>query len=318
MKRASAALGVLLALAAADARAAAPSARAEAAAKAAYDRGVAAHARRDYASAAREFARADALAPNPVALRAALDAALAADDPALLSELAERSAREPADSDLRASVEAARKRADGRAGRVAIACPARCAATIDGARVDVKKPAWTRVGQHTVVVRSGGQTKSQVVDVGAGETVTVGEGDPPAATPAATPAPEPDAPPEESAHAGLPPVVVWIGVGATVVFGGAATFFAFETKSDHQAFVDAGCDKAPEPGCASKQSDGERAQTLANVGLAAAALAGVATIVVAVGFTDWSGRRAGGASGALRASATPLPGGAAAGLAGSF
>ena len=41
-------------------------------AKEAYDRGVAAHERGDHQRAAEEFARADAIAPSPVALQAAL------------------------------------------------------------------------------------------------------------------------------------------------------------------------------------------------------------------------------------------------------
>src|SRR5580693_6760902 len=56
----------------------------------AFERGSAAYRLGDYARAAAEYARADALDPNPAALRAALDAATLADDPVLGEELIER------------------------------------------------------------------------------------------------------------------------------------------------------------------------------------------------------------------------------------
>lgn len=76
-------------------------------AKQAYDRGVSAFKRGDEKGAAQEFARADALEPTPVALQAALDAAIEADDLALASVLLERSKRAPATPGLAASITAA-------------------------------------------------------------------------------------------------------------------------------------------------------------------------------------------------------------------
>ncbi|MDI1452178.1 hypothetical protein QHF85_49515, partial [Polyangium sp. 6x1] len=71
------AAAALVLLCAAPSRAAEPAATE---AKAAYDRGAAAYERGDMATAARELARADALAPNPVALASALRAAIEGDD----------------------------------------------------------------------------------------------------------------------------------------------------------------------------------------------------------------------------------------------
>src|SRR5687767_10529928 len=96
----------------------APSADARARAKEAYDRGVEAHNKGDMHKAAQEFARADALAPSGVALQAALDAAIEADDPALGGELLERSTREKPSGQLAASVSQAKTKFAGRAGRV--------------------------------------------------------------------------------------------------------------------------------------------------------------------------------------------------------
>jgi len=60
------------------------------AARAAYDRGAAAFKAKRYAEAAAELVRADALAPNAVALESALKAAELADDAALAMTLADR------------------------------------------------------------------------------------------------------------------------------------------------------------------------------------------------------------------------------------
>ncbi len=89
-------------------------------AKEAYARGVAAHERGDLALAAREFAAADAFAPSSVALQAALEAAVDADDPVIGGELIERSKRvaSPVPPKLAQSVDAAKKQLGGRAGRV--------------------------------------------------------------------------------------------------------------------------------------------------------------------------------------------------------
>ena len=59
-------------------------------AREAYDRGIAAFQRGEFAAAAREFATADAIVPSSVALHAALDAAIRADDPVLGVALLDR------------------------------------------------------------------------------------------------------------------------------------------------------------------------------------------------------------------------------------
>jgi len=61
----------------------------------AYARGTSAYRRGDYAAAAREYAAADALAPNPVALQAAIDATVLGDDPVFGTTLLDRARGEP-------------------------------------------------------------------------------------------------------------------------------------------------------------------------------------------------------------------------------
>ncbi len=277
-------------------------------AKEAYDRGVAAHERSDFTSAAREFALADSLAPSPVALQAALDAAVDADDPVIGGELLERSKRltPPLNPKVAQSIEAARKKLGGRAGRVRVTCPAgtSCTAAIDGRSFDTKNPTWVVTGPHTVVVQLEGDTQSKGVDVKAGEVVEVApvkkaataaapEAPLPAAVPVRAPPPAPPQPrtPDDTTtpRTGLPPWAVLIGAGATVVIGGGAAYFMVQTRSTHDDFVSAGCERGPAAGCNSLKDDGDAQQRTANLALGLSAVLAVATVVIAVGFTDWSG-----------------------------
>lgn len=179
-------------------------------ARRAYDRGVKAYAKHDAATAAREFALADELAPSPVALRAALDAAIEADDPVLGSELVERASRAPSPPELSASVEKAKRAFSKRVGRVVLHCGEgrTCDGTVDGAPLVPGKPRIVRIGEHQVRLRSGATEESSRVTVAGDELVEVhlsaAAGMPPvvpkpaepaAPTPAAAPAPTAALPP---------------------------------------------------------------------------------------------------------------------------
>jgi hypothetical protein len=315
MRRAFAIAALLAAsLAPASARAQSDLARA----KEAYDRGVAAHQRGDFRAAAREFADADALAPSAVALQAALDEAVDADDPVVGSELLERSKRVPAPvpAKLARSIDAARKKLGGRAGRVHVTCPAgaACTATMDDAPFDTKKASWTGLGPHKLVVVVDGEPLLKTIDVKANDTVEIaplsrsaapGTGPAPAPVtpvgplpPTAPPPPtEPPAAPPEAvrpaptppaeARGGLPPVVFWVGLGVTAAAGATAGYFMLHTKSLHDDFASAGCSDAPASGCDTKKSDGESAQTTANITLGVTAGLAVLVTLVGVAFTDW-------------------------------
>jgi len=302
-------------------------------AKEAYDRGTQAHERGDFRRAAEEFARADALAPSSVALQAALDAAVDADDPVLGGELLERSKRAPATGGLAASVDAATRKLGGRAGRVHVTCPtgARCVSTVDGQALDGAKGGWLKVGPHKLVVQIDGTADTRTVEVRAGETTEVmpvrmtdkpGAVVPPVPAPAPSSASSssssPSSPPsaEPARHKPLPPVAVWIGIGATVVLAGGATVFALKTKGSHSDFVDAGCDRVGTTStCAGLKDDGEGTQSIANIAFAATAVAGIATVIVGAFFVDWDrGAKAVGRAPVL----VPLAGGMAASYAVQF
>jgi hypothetical protein len=105
-------------------------------------------------------------------------------------------------------------------------------------------------------------------------------------------------------------VVFWVGVGATVVAAGASGFFMLKTKSNHDDFVSAGCDKAPFAGCDTKKSDGDSMQTTANIALGVTAGLALVVTVIGVAFTDW---KTGKSAAALRV-LVPSAGGAACSL----
>lgn len=270
-------------------------------AKEAYDRGTKAHERGDFKKAAEEFAKADALAPSPVALQAALDAAVEADDPVLGAELLDRSKRAPAKGALSSSIDAATKKLGGRAGRVKVMCPAnaQCSSTIDGVVFDGAKGTWTKSGTHALTIKVDGASDTRTIEVhgaeqlevmaaanGGGAAPTVA---PPAAAAATAPASSVTVAPDDDKRPPLSPVVFWVGVGVTVVLGGATTLFALRASNRHSDFEDAGCGKLSTASCSDIKDNGENAQRLANIGFVATGLVGAATIVAGAFFTDWKG-----------------------------
>lgn len=272
------------------------------AAKEAYNRGLEAHKKGDHQKAAEEFARADALAPSPVALQAAIDAAVDADDPVLGAELLERSTREPPGDALKASIDTARSKLGGRAGRVRIVCPSKCRATIDNVPVDTAKPAWAKIGPHvvTIDVESAGETLTKV-SVVADQVVEV-RPNPPAAPPPPAPVPAPvvapppapalttqDVAPPAPSSGGLSPVVFFVLAGGTLVLGGASAVLAIDTKNKHGEFEDAGCARANATPCAELKDDGEERQLATNVLLLTTGALAITTAVVGIAFTRWKG-----------------------------
>ena len=270
-------------------------------AKEAYDRGVAAHAKGDYARAAREFAAADSFAPSSVALQAALEEAVDANDPITGAELLERSKRvqPPVPERLNKSIETARKKLGGRAGRVRVSCPpgSTCTGTLDGRTFDPRTPTWALAGARTMILSIDGETETRTVDVKADDTtdVTIASKKktsplPPAAPPEVRPPPPPPpAPRPAPERSGLSPVVFIIGAGATAVAGGVTGALMVRAKSKHDDFTAGGCDAAPNAGCTALSSDGTEAQRNANIGIVVTAVLGVATIAVGAFFTDWGG-----------------------------
>lgn len=274
----------------------------------AYERGTSAYRRKDYATAAREYAAADSLSPNPVALQAAIDAAVQADDPVLGMQLLDRAKGAPRTSALLATMVVAEQRFAHRTGRIGITCPGQpCLATVDGAAIDPSLPTLVRVGAHSVMVESAGATTTRSITVPPDETVTVVP--PPApgpssATPTTAPAtvlapPLPPAPPVTPDASGLPPIWFLVGAGATAVAGVVAIGSGIDTASQNSGF--APCRTAPPPpglDCSARASSGQSAQTRTNVLVGVTAVLGLATVAL-LPFIRWHGMTAAVTAGGL-------------------
>ena len=259
-------------------------------ARSAYDRGAAAHARGDYRAAASEMARADALAPNLVALKAALDEALLADDPELGMQLVERSrARARGDATIAPSVNDAIARFAARTGRVRVDCTGRpCRVSIDARPVDLAAPAIVLAGPHRVAIDVGGAVTTKDIVVPGTHEVDVVLPPPP---PPATPPPPPPTPvatqhPTEDSK-GLSPAWFVTALGATAVAGGLAIASGIDTVNQHNSFVEKGCGSSgADPGCSTIANDGRYAQIRTNVIASVAGVLGVTAITLAF-FVTW-------------------------------
>ena len=249
-------------------------------AREAYDRGIVAFQRGEFAAAAREFATADAMVPSGVALHAALDAAIRADDPVLGVELLERVARGPADGALETTARDARAKFARRTGRVSLVCgTSPCRATIDGAAVEGGARVVLRVGPHTAMIESDGRRERRDVDVPPDDTVVLSPADAAVATP-------PPMKPRPRVSDGVSPVWVYFGIGATAIVGGLSVASGIDTAKKHSNFVDAGCDRGG-PGCLTSANDGSSAQTRTNVLLGVTAALGVTTAAIAIFAVRW-------------------------------
>jgi hypothetical protein len=299
----------------------AAAAHADETAKSAYEEGLRAHKAGDFAGAAAAFARADAIAPNDVALKAALDAAVRADDPVLGGELIDRAQGRSLGSAAQASLAAATAKLAHRSGFLVVDCIGGCTATVDGKDVGLRHPLRTTLGQHVVVAHFPGARDVTVnAAVNADETSSLHFGPPappeppptappPTAPPTAPPptappptappptAPPPTAPPPLAAPVapapaaaearGLPPFVFFIGLGVTGALGLGAVLSGVTTKGLHDDFVAADCGARANTGCATLSDDGSSAQLRTNVLGAVTGVVGVASLVVGIFFTRW-------------------------------
>lgn len=265
----------------------------------AYERGTAAYRRRDYATAAREYAAADALSPSPVALQAAIDAAVQADDPVLGMQLVERARGAPPTRALVSTMSVAEQKFAHRTGRIGITCAARpCLATIDGAAIDPAQPAVVRVGSHTVLVDSGGSAATRTVTVPPDETVVVAPPTPAAPLGASTPTPTPtptDSPaaapglaPEPRDLSGLSPAWFIAAASATAVAGGLTLASGIDTESRSASFTACRSAAMPLTSCGQLASNGQSAQTRTNVLIGVTAALGLTTALL-VPFVRWHG-----------------------------
>jgi hypothetical protein len=273
-------------------------------ARAAYDRGMRAHALRDHVTAARAFAEADALAPAPASLEAALESSMRADDALLGAELVDRAEGRAGDPGVARSLAAARKRFGGRTGKVSVDCrgESRCVASIDGTPADARKVIYVIAGPHAVVLQRGEERVERLVEVKADATVVVG-GESSASLPSTSPnTTVPTSPAGPSAgpagpagpdkpSSGVSPVWFFVGLGVTGVVGAATLVSGLDAVSKHDSFGRDGCGTdatGPKPqDCDQRGRDGESAQRRTNVLLGATAVLAVATAAVGIFVVRW-------------------------------
>jgi hypothetical protein len=222
---------------------------------------------------------ADALVPDDVTLKAALDSATLADDPVLGIQLIERATRvkdtttSPA---LAHALTLAEARFAHRTGRIVVRCND-CLALVDGAQLQAGAPRIVLVGTHLVALQRGGVAEERLVAVLADETREVVPGD----TTTAPDAAATKARSETNDHApGLSPLWFVVAAATTVGLGAATIASAVDTVNDHVGFDRAGCASWPAPSCAALAASGRDAQTWTSwlaVG-SSAALAGTAAL----------------------------------------
>lgn len=274
-----------------------------------YDRGAQAQARGEYARAAGLFARADDLVPDAIALEAAINAAVLADDAPLAMSLVQRAGRAAMPPRLASAVRAARKKLGARAGALHVRCDA-CKVRIDGRPVKANVDSWVTVGMHRVDVDRGAELDTREVDVPGGGRVEIagasgkvevestegedivpgdaGEGDRSRRT-------EPDG--------GVSPTWFWVGVGATALFTGLTIASGVDTLDKHDEF------EADET--QNRADAGQAAETRTYVLLGATLALGAGTAALGLFAVEW-----GGGDGAV--AVQPVGGGATLSFRGAF
>ena len=238
-------------------------------AKEAYDRGTAAYEAKDFRLAAREFAHADELAPNAVALQAALDAAVQADDPLLGMDLADRATRDGGTTALHAAADAARLRFADRVGSIVVRCVSTsCAPTVDGAPILATTPHRVLAGGHDIAIAFDERASIRRSVVVHGKSVIEVVAD-------------------RTASSGLAPTWFFVGIAGTAVLSGLTIASAIDTSRLHDRFGSSNCGAVSTAGCSDLGSRGASAQNRTNVLLGVSAAFGVGTVLTGLFFTRW-------------------------------
>jgi hypothetical protein len=251
----------------------------------AYDRGAAAYDAGDYAAAAREFARADALAPNPVALELAIRSATRIDDAPFAMLLVERAERRGATDTLAEIAAETRAALAAHVANIQVLCPARrvCRAALDGEPIAIGVRRWVKPGDHAIELTVDGKLESKHVHVEPQEELVAKSLVPPAPEPSPSPAPPPPSAAEPEPSGAVSP---WWCLGAgvlTAVAGGVLVGSAVDTKNKYDAFQQA------QPPTVAMQDEGRAAQLRTNIFVGVTAALGAATLATGLLAVRWSG-----------------------------
>jgi hypothetical protein len=242
-------------------------------AREAYDLGTQAYQRGDYGTAAREYARADAIAPSAVALQAALESAVLADDPILGAELLDRARRGEPTPALRAAIDDAKKKFKGRVAHVRVSCD-RCAARLDGVAITPGTARWVRVGSHVIVFEQNGAREDRAFEALPDQEIEL------VPTPSGKEPPPPPKPPVSEDKGGLAPGFFYVSLGLTAVAGGGLIFSALDTNKIHGKFELNGCSRVHSAICDDLADEGKSAQSRTNILIGVTAALGVTTMAL--------------------------------------
>ena len=272
----------------------------------AFDRGREAYKAEEYTEAAEQFESADANAPSAAALELAIrarDKAGQLDRAATLAALA--LARHPDDATIQKIAPSIVQRAKAELFQLDIKCDDPCDVTVAG-KIAPGRRATDRtvyVGPGKYAVRagwSGDRSQSKSVEATKGAVGSLAF-ETPAEASAATPlvgagagaaaSTTGDAPADEGPKksGGLPPAVFFVGAGLTAIASGVTIWSGLDTQNNPgtdkvRAACQAGADD-----CQSLYQKGVDNQHRTNILLGVTAGVGVATAVVGLFFTDWSG-----------------------------
>lgn len=277
------------------------------AAAAAFQEGQRLQLAREHARAAEFFEIADHSAPSPAALRSAIRSHQAAGHAVRAATLSLRArSRDAADPQSAQLADAVLAEAAPRLTRVHVTCSPGCTVTVDrlavGDGTGESHAFFVEPGPRTLETRWANRgTRTRSLDCTAGQSVELSldapppePAPPPAPTPTvATPPPAPvlavlpplpTAPVVRPRQRPLPPLVFWIGLAATAASAGVLVWSGLDTLSARDAYVQ----RPTEAG----YNDGASREVRTDVLIASTAVLGVATAVVGVFFTEWSGRGA--------------------------
>jgi hypothetical protein len=272
----------------------------------AFDRGREAYKAEEYVEAAEQFEKADNSAPSSAALELAVrarDKAGEIDRAATLLALALK--RHPGESNLLKLATDLDRRVKADLYMLTATCDTPCDLTVGGKIVhgpaDTQRTLFVQPG--TIMIRAGwadNRSDSKQVEAekgGQGEVSFVtpatpaGEAIAKEAEPVTPPPVDPAATRDEGAgkkSGGWPPAIFFVGAGLTAVAGGVTIWSGVDTVNNP------GADKVKEEcgdqgeSCALYQ-EGLSKQRRTNILLGVTAGVGVATILIGVFATDWSG-----------------------------
>ena len=284
----------------------------------AFDKGREAYKSEDYVEAAEQFEKADSNAPSPAALELAIrarDKAGELDRAATLMSLALR--RHPGDENLLKIASDLSKRAGAALYELTATCDQPCDLTVGGKIVHggpeterllyiqpgtlTVRAGWSdnRSDSKQIQAEAGGKGEVSFVAPATAATKSMAkEPDEPAAvTPAAPVSEQPVDGGGKSS--GWSPTVFFVGAGLTAVLGGVTVWSGLDTVNNPGADrVKNECGTQGES-CALYQ-EGLSKQRRTNVLIGVTGGVGLATILVGVLATDWSGGKKTQAAAALR------------------